>query len=362
MAHRILVLCDPEADYAGHLSAYLQGCKELPWEVLVYTRTEELTESGPETISLLLIAESVYDPGMSLHAEVTVLLNESGLVRWPSLKNVDKYQPAENVLKELLHIYMENETTFYPRLEPGQKTRIVGMYTPVRRCLQTTFALTYGQLLAEKYRTLYLNFEHYAGIPELLPGEKGKDLSHLLYYMKTDQERFSMRMKLLVQKRGKLDYVAPAFMGQNLIYITSQEWQQLLRGIEESGEYDYIILDLSESMQGLLELLRKCSRVYMLIKEDPLARWKVDQYEQILALYEYEDVKDKTRKCRLPLFHRLPDQLEQYTRGDLADYVRALLEEEQREWMSEKAGDDNEEIRGVEKRTAQSDPGTTGLW
>ncbi len=330
MEHKILALCDPEEDYAGQLAAYLQSHKEFPWEVQVYTGIAELTGSGrAEEIDLLVVAESIYQPELPVEAPATVLLNESGLIRWSCLKNVDKYQPAENVLKELLGIYIEKEENFFPRLETGRRTKIVGMYSPVRRCLQTSFALTYGQILAEKHQTLYLNFEHYAGIPELLPDEKGRDMSTLLYYMKSDREKFALRMKVLVQKKGRLDYIAPAYMGQNLIYITAQEWQQFLWKIGESGEYDYVILDLSENMQGLLEILRKCCRVYMLVREDPVARCKIDQYEQILSLYEYEDVKEKTRKCHLPLFHQLPDQIEQYTRGDLAKYVRELIEEEE---------------------------------
>lgn len=329
MERKILALCDPEEDYAGQLSAYLQNSREFPWEIQVFTGISQLAEGGKlKDIDLLLVAESVYYPELPIETGVTVLLNESGLVRWSSLKNVDKYQPAENVRRELLEMYAEREDAFYPRLGNGQKTRIVGMYSPVRRCLQTSFALTYGQILAERHRTLYLNFEHYAGMPELLPEEKGRDLSTLLYYMKAEHNKFIPRMKALVQKKGRLDYVAPAFMGHNLVYITAQEWQQLLWEIGESGEYDYIILDLSENMQGLLEILRKCSRVYMLVKEDPVARCKIDQYEQILSLYEYGDVKEKTRKCRLPLFRQLPDQIEQYTRGDLARYVRELIEEE----------------------------------
>lgn len=329
MERKILALCDPEEDYAGQLSAYLQNSREFPWEIQVFTGIPQLEEGGKlKDIDLLLVAESVYYPELPIETGVTVLLNESGLVRWSSLKNVDKYQPAENVRRELLEMYAEREDAFYPRLGNGQKTRIVGMYSPVRRCLQTSFALTYGQILAERHRTLYLNFEHYAGMPELLPEEKGRDLSTLLYYMKAEHNKFIPRMKALVQKKGRLDYVAPAYMGHNLVYITAQEWQQLLWEIGESGEYDYVILDLSENMQGLLEILRKCSRVYMLVKEDPVARCKIDQYEQILSLYEYGDVKEKTRKCRLPLFRQLPDQIEQYTRGDLARYVRELIEEE----------------------------------
>lgn len=115
MDHKVLALCDPEADYAGQLSAYLQSYKEFPWEVEVYTGLSQLAASGKqEGIDLLLVAESVYAPELPVDAKATVLLNESGLVRWSSLKNVDKYQPAENVLKELLRFIWRGTRNFIP--------------------------------------------------------------------------------------------------------------------------------------------------------------------------------------------------------------------------------------------------------
>ena len=44
------------------------------------------------------------------------------------------------------------------------------------------------------------------------------------------------------------------------------------------------------------------------------------------APIEKETVKDKTRKLSLPYFHRLPSDLEQYTRGEFAEYVRKEIE------------------------------------
>ena len=91
LEHKILALCDPEADYAGQLSAYLQSYREFPWEIEVYTGISQLAESERQReIDLLLVAESVYAPELPVEAGFTVLLNESGLVRWSALKNVDK--------------------------------------------------------------------------------------------------------------------------------------------------------------------------------------------------------------------------------------------------------------------------------
>lgn len=115
--------------------------------------------------------------------------------------------------------------------------------------------------------------------------------------------------------------------GQNLLTVTAGEWPQLLQRITELGEYEYVILDLSESMQGLYELLRCCRKVFTLTANDKIAQSKMMQYEQMLALYEYEDVLKKTCKCRVSKIYKLPEELEQYTRGDFAEFVREQMKE-----------------------------------
>lgn len=331
MEQKIFVLCDPEEEYARHMSAFLRKEKELPWQVVVYTEVDELIRFGKgHPVQLLLIAESAFREDIrGFPTELLVILNESGLLRHADLKNIDKYQPAENVLKELLAYYADQESVFLPRLQQAGQTRLIGMYSPVRRCLQTTFALVYARLLAEEQHVLYLNFEHYTGVEELMP-RQDRDLCALLYYLQTNRANFLLRMRTFLRRDGNLDYMAPVFSGQNLLYVTVQEWKQLLNWILDSGNYDYVVMDLSDNMQGLYEILRLCSRVYTIVKEDAVARRKISQYEQLLALYEYGDVLEKTKRCELPLFRELPEMLDQYTQSDLAEYVRGLLREEAR--------------------------------
>ncbi len=80
-------------------------------------------------------------------------------------------------------------------------------------------------------------------------------------------------------------------------------------------------------MQGLFEILRMCRHVYTLTMEDRIARGKLLQYEQVLALYEYGDVLGKTKRLSLSHIRKLPEELEQLTKGDLADLVKGLLGE-----------------------------------
>lgn len=326
--NRLFVLCDPEEEYALLMTEFLRGHKDLPWEIHTYTEVERLLKEERDRIAMLVAAESAYtDEMQELKPQQMVILNESGLVTQEHIRNINKYQEAESVLRELLEVYMEIMGETMPWVQTVGHTRFIGIYSPVRRCLQTTFALTMSQMLAEDHRTLYLNFEHYAGIPELVPDRQGKDLADLLYFLTVDSEKFRLRFQTMIHRRGSLDYIPPMKCGQNLLSVTGTEWMNLLGRIGESGEYEYVVLDLSESMQGLFDILRLCIRIFTLTRDDRIARSKLLQYEQLLALYEYEDVMEKTRKCALPHIRRLPEALEQYTKGDLADYIRKQLQE-----------------------------------
>lgn len=325
----ILVLCDTEEEYARLMTDFLKLHKDLPWEIHTYTATKTLMqEERKSNISMLVVAESAYMEEMkALQPCRTVILNESGMMKWDQMQNINKYQQADNVLRSLLEVYTDIADGQLPKLSGDFDTKFIGIYSPVRRCLQTSFALTMSQMLATDSRTLYLNFEHYAGITELLPDMQTRDMADLLYFLNADKDKFRLRMQTMIQHKGRLDYIPPMKSGQNLLTVTVGEWMQLLQKITELGEYEYVILDLSESMQGLFDILRICTKVFTLTQEDHIAQSKLTQYEQILALYEYEDVLRKTCKCRMPEIRRLPKELEQYTKGDLADYVRKQLRE-----------------------------------
>ena len=301
----VLVLYDREEEYARLFSEYLKRQKELPWQIHTYTRAEELLagEKSGE-VTMLVVAESSCEEALNtLQPTCQAILNESGTLRFHQFPNINKYQEAGQVWKELLALYVETTGIRMPLLCAEYKTRFIGMYSPVHRCLQSTFALSFAQLMAEKHPTLYL-----------------------LYFLAGDEGKFPLRMHTVIQRKGNLDYIPPMRNGQNLLGITWEEWRSLFQRIEELGKYEYVILDLSESIQGLLDVLQMCIKVFTLTREDKMSQCKLDQYEQLLSLCEKEEVKGKTRKLNLPYFQRLPVEMEQYTRGELADYVRKEIE------------------------------------
>lgn len=330
MNNKVLVLCDTEEEYAHLMTEFIKKYKDILWEIHTYTDIESLLDFiRYVSVEMLVIAENAYTEQITdIEEKRIILLNESGVVKWNHLKNINKYQPADNVFREILQQYADIVEIPFPRLGHGSKTKLIGMYSPVRRCLQTSFALTLGQMLAEKHKTLYLNLEHYAGISELVPDMQSRDLADVIFFLTGDKKKFLIRIQTIIQKKGALDYIPPIRIGQNLLTVTLEEWKNLLDRILEWGEYEYVILDLSENIQGLFQILRMCFKIFTLTKTDEAAKSKIIQYEQVLALYQYEDILDKTFKYNLPIFRRLPNQIEQFTKGELADYIRSIIKEE----------------------------------
>ena len=317
----VLVLCDMETEYAQLMTEFMNKRDDLPWSIRTYTDPELLMQSE-QKVDILLVAESSYREEMKeLSTGRMVILNESGIVRDEAMIHVNKYQSADNVIRELLAIYLEIVQKVFPRIRAGGSTIFIGFYSPVRRCLQTPFALTMSQILARNKRTLYLNFEYFIGDPELQADQQTRDLADLLYFLGAEQDKFAVRLQSMVKQIGSLDYVPPMKVGQNLLSITIDEWMTFFRQLQNLGTYEYVILDLSESMQGLFEILRICERIYTIVTQDRFGSYKLSQYEQLLEMCSCEDVLEKTRKCSLPKIKQLPVAIQYYTRGELADYV-----------------------------------------
>lgn len=329
MKKKILVLCDKEKEYLQQLTDYLQKKEQFPFEIHAYSGPSGVMEyeMGNE-VEMLLVSETAYTYEVSRFPanQILILGDNSGTLN-VGLPQTEKYQQAENIYRFIMDHYLQNGSVEEKVFCEEKKAKIIGLYSPVKRCLQTSFALTMGQIMAKAKKTLYISFEHYAGWNSLLRKEGGKDLSDLLGYL-DEKEKFAFRIRLVERKVGNLWYIPPVYAGQNLVYVTAAEWVKLINRISAEGGYDYLILDLSEGLQGVFDLLRLCDRIYTIVCDDRPAGSKVDQYEHLLRVQEYEDVLEKTKKQRLPHITELPGQIEQYTRGALADFVKRLVRED----------------------------------
>ena len=215
--------------------------------------------------------------------------------------------------------------------EAGKKERI-GIYSPVGRTAKTSFALTLGQVLAREKPVLYLNLEEYAGFEQLLGCSYERNIGDLiLLYPPGIQQPATenQRYGTVGQQPGL--YLPPAMSPMDIQKTTLAEWLRLLDEIEKNMKYETIILDFGDGVSELYALLNQCHRVYMPVRQDVMSAAKLQQFEQLLQMWNYSGLLERIEKVRLP-YHRTEkrgrEYLDELVWSQLGDFVRELVRKE----------------------------------
>lgn len=339
MEKPILAIFDSEEKYTYGLMEFFSSKSNLPFQIHVFTEKDKFFQySQKEEMEYLLLSEHMYQREVeTLNIPHIVILSESRECLNQTLPHIYKYQSCENIYKEFLAYYSNSigETQRMVRSN-RREMKIIGIYTPVGRSLQTTFSLSLGQLLAKQSKVLYLNFERYSGMATMLRRDFQEDVSDLMYYFQCAKEKLTFRLESIVEHINGLDFIPPVEIFQNLMGIQGQQWLELFHEVGKSSEYDFLLLDLSDGLVDLWEILRGCSVVYTITRRDGIAMAKMEQYEKALQFMEYNDVLLKTQKIQFPIFHEIPFRLEELTYGELAAYIRQeILPEIRKEYQDE---------------------------
>lgn len=327
--NHVLAVCDSETEYAYQLVDYLSNKKGFPFQVQLFTSEKTLIKYAKDhAVSVALIAEGDYSGKMEEgFIEHILLLREDKNTKSVGLKSFYKYQSAEQLIKDLLD-WIAREGILGRTIIDGKDLKLIGVYSPVGKCLKTSFSFVLGQILSKKHKVLYLNMESYSGLGKLLQKDFPTDMSELIYYLQNSREKFIYRMSSMTTRAGELDVLPPFDSFLDFISVSQEEWITLFREIERGSDYEYLILDLSDAVQGLFDILRLCDVVYTLSREDGFAMAKIAQYEEVLKKCNYEDIWKKTRHCTIPEIKNLPSGLQQLTYTELAEFVRERIEED----------------------------------
>lgn len=312
----------------------------LPYALHLFTQADRLEEFvSRKKIEVLLIAESAWkllkEEYIRQQAAQIFILREGDGQReeqdkpqGDNMHFIDKFQSPDKIVEALTETIAEVPGWIYGSVTENAAMKLIGIYSPVKRCLQTTFALTLGQILAREKKTLYINFENYSGFGQMLKRDFPMDMADLMYYYRCAKEKLSLRLTSIIQNINGLDYIPPVQSQAGVREATGSQWLELCHYISGIGQYEYIILDLDDGMDGLFDLLRCCFRIYTITRDDSFAVAKLNQYEQILKFNELDEIMDKTVRCSFPAFREVPVDLELMTHGEMAGYVKAIVKED----------------------------------
>lgn len=303
MKNKILAICDLEENYACRLAEYITQRKGNLFRVQAFSDYEELKKFALENyIEILLISNRMIKEELrTLEIGKILILSEGGVFReYEMYPSIYKYQSSENIIREVLCYYAESAKSYLQIALLKKEVQIIGIYSPIQRVGKTSFALALGQVFAEKVKTLYLNLESYSGFESLIQKDSQWTLADLIYFMKQGKTAFLYKTNSMVQSFGLLDYIPPMQSPVDIQSTTREEWELLLEQLVLQSDYEVIVLDIGDAVDGVFELLGKCKKIYMPVRTDIISKAKVEQCENNWIMMGLEKLSENMEKIVLP--------------------------------------------------------------
>ena len=107
-------------------------------------------------------------------------------------------------------------------------------------------------------------------------------------------------MAAMVLQEDGLEYLMPIPLSVDLKELPAKEWQDFLSWLETESQYENVVLDIGEGVQGIFEILEKSDCIYMPTLQDEDSMQKMACYERNLYLLNATEVERKTKKVFLP--------------------------------------------------------------
>ena len=338
MNRTVLVICDMDEKYCYRLDEYIREYLNISFEIVDYTDPDKLPDfDKKQETAVLLIGQGAFNKVGTAGFDRILVLDEmesinsdNATLDYPNseIDHTDKYQSSEIIVKKILDFCMKFPEGVGREKNPDSaKSKIFTFFSPVKRCMQTTVALNMAQVLAQKGKTLYISMEAFYGnyIPEK---EIDGNIADLLYYYDCDASKIALYLQKVCVSVGAFDVIMPAQFFTQISDIPYEKWIELLRAIQKTEKYDYLIIDLSETNTAFLELLNISDRIYMITKPDVYAENKINQYEKLVRMAGSEKVLEKTIKCRLPKFRMLSEGVQVFDQKEIAEYIKRILQTE----------------------------------
>lgn len=288
------VIYDKEQRYAEKLTDFLNLSDRFPFEARTFSSISDLEQyckvNYPE---ILIVDENDRNLINNLEYKEKIILTKKSTRMEDGTYYIYKYQSVEIIIREIVGFLSESEGVS-AILKRKHKMKVVCFYSPIKRVLASTTAIELGRQLSKSRKTLYINLESYSGLEKKYRKTFKKDIADFLYYIEGKVGNIGMLLSGIVENIDGVDILPPFRSQADLIVIPAEKWISMLEKIEENTDYDYLIIDLSEEVQGMFELMKLSDCIITCVDDEDSAINKLEQYKEGLSESGYEEILEKT--------------------------------------------------------------------
>ncbi len=321
-----LIIYDEQLKYARGLATYI-NCKDgFPFVAKCICDKSEMEEFMRKSdIDIALVGkESIPDVEELIDSRKVLLLNDENIDLYDDYRSIYRYQSCDQIMREILQ-YVSKQDGIGSLVTRKTSLKILGFYSPVRRCFQTSLALTMGRLLSRSCRSLYISLEGFSGLEAILHTSFTGDMADVIYAVNNRQQELVSMIGGMAFQSSSLDILPPMKSQRDLVSISPEEWKYFFTMLEISTDYEYVLVDLSESVSDIHEIMRMCDQIYVTSDLDEIAKSKINRFNESLIKEGYEDIAQKIIMANIVRENERNIGIEDLIRCSTGEYAKKLV-------------------------------------
>lgn len=284
-----LIIADTDSLYLRSFGEYILSSKlNQKFDIKLFSNSDSLKQyiESEQPIDIILIQPNLFDREQFLEYKGIVLfLLEDESAQNKDRKGVFKYKPLNQLLSSTLSAYYEHHASLTGIAGNAGKTKVVSVYSPAGGTGKTTFAASIGRQLAQKgNKVFYLNFELFNSTSLYFHSNEDSPSLQILYYLKAKPSQLLSKIEALKKydSDSNIDYFDIPPCPDEMIAIKKEDVKILIQALIETGQYDYILIDLDSSVHEFtLAAFEESHQIMWLLNNDVQSFYKTAHMLQL---------------------------------------------------------------------------------
>ena len=303
-----VAIYDTETDYIERLAGAFHVKYAEKLEVYCFTDAglfeKTLSEGG---INVVLVSEATQAEGITVPANAVMayLTATQGLNKIRGCEAIFKYQRVDLIYQAVLALFAEIDAISVVRQSrfSSNDCAVIGFSSVSGGAGATSLAAACAVHFAkERYRTVYLNFEHLDSTGVLFHGEGNFTMSKVIFELKmrlsgTDKSDGGQKSKLelILESSVRQDahgvyFYAPADIAPDMWELSGEEKALLVETVKNSGNYDRVIVDIESRFNNEnIALFRQLDAMVLVHRDHAASMYKLAQFQNAVAAMESQD-------------------------------------------------------------------------
>lgn len=305
--NNICVIYDSDESYAKRLMSVINDDNDIPYNAQVFTKENDLDMYLKERkADMLMISEEAYEYDSGRVGSKTVVLCEEdedadviNAKREDELVGVCKYQPSYQILQSVMKYEKKDKAITSGRL------KVIGVYG-FDSSKRMMLSLAIARILSERASTLFVSFESFSCLGNILKCDSSENLSDALYAFRQNHNQFHKNISNSISHYDRLDYIPEADCAEDVADIKSQEIGTFIQGVGRELGYTYVVVDIGDSIRMPWGVLDCCDEYYITYGEDNIENIRIRNFEKYMIEQGMDNISEKLNKVRVDVQPDIP--------------------------------------------------------